>query len=216
MPDKRAVIFANGRIPNYERAAGLLLPDDYFIAADGGSLHALDMQVRPHVVIGDFDSLPEAEMTHLTMMGTIFWRFPPEKDETDLELALRYAVEAGYRRILVLGALGGRLDQTLGNLALLTSERFAGVEIRLDDGVESVCLVRSAVEIRGASGDTLSLIPWGAPVTGVVTSGLKYPLAGETLYPDQTRGVSNEMLSDTARVTVETGLLLCIHIRHEV
>lgn len=216
MPDNRVVIFANGRIPDYDRAFGLLLPDDYFIAADGGSLHALAMQVRPHVVVGDLDSLPEAEIHHLTMLGTIFWRFPSEKDETDLELALRYAIEAGYHRILVIGGLGGRLDQVLGNLSLLTNERFAPAEIRFDDGVEVAFFVRGAAEIHGAPGDTISLIPWGAPVTGIVTEGLKYRLAGETLHPDQTRGVSNEILAATAQVTTESGLLLVIHIRKEV
>lgn len=216
MSQNRVVIFANGHIPDYERAAALLLPDDYFIAADGGSLHALAMQIRPHVVVGDLDSLPEEQVHHLTLQGTIFWRFPTEKDETDLELALRYALEAGYQRLLVVGALGGRLDQVLGNLSLLTNERFAPAEIRFDDGVEVAFFVRGAAEIHGAPGDTISLIPWGAPVTGIVTEGLKYRLTGETLHPTRTRGVSNVMLEPTVRVTVESGLLLCIHIRHEV
>lgn len=214
LPD-RVILFANGRVPDYSKAFRLLQSGDYFIAANGGSRHALAMQVRPHVVVGDFDSIAESDIHHLTMQGTIFWRFPSEKDETDLELAIRYALQTGCRRMVVVGALGGRMDQTLGNLSLLTSERLLGVDIRCDDGIEEVFFVRSRASIRGAAGDVLSLIPWGGPATGIVTTGLKYTLESETLYPDQTRGISNVMLSDSAEVTLGAGLLLCIHTRKE-
>ncbi len=216
MSPNRAVIFSNGVIPDYTRATRLLRPDDYFIAADGGSLHALAMQIRPHVVIGDLDSLPEAQIHHLTMQGTIFWRFPAEKDETDLELALRYALESGYRRVLIMGALGGRPDQMLGNLALLTSPAMHAADVRCDDGHTEVFFIRDTAEISGQPGDVLSLLPWGGPVTGIVTHGLRYPLQSETLEPHRTRGISNEMLSTTALVTIASGLLLCIHTHSEV
>ncbi len=215
MSQDRVILFANGGVPDYTKVIRLLHKGDYFIAADGGSRHALAMQIRPHVVVGDFDSISEAEVHHLTMQGTIFWRFPAEKDETDLELAIRYALEAGYRRMLVVGALGGRVDQSLGNLSLLTSARLADVDIRCDDGLEEVVFIRDGATIHGAAGDMVSLIPWGGAVTGVVTANLKYPLASESSSDLCARGISNVMLSDFAEVRVGTGLLLCIHTRKE-
>ncbi len=123
---------------------------------------------------------------------------------------------AGHAKSLVIGALGGRLDQTLGNLSLLSDPRLSTYDIRLDDGVEEAFFTRSRCEIRGRPGEIVSLIPWGAEVTGISTEGLRWPLQSETLFPDRTRGISNEMLGETASISVEAGLLLVVHRRASV
>jgi thiamine pyrophosphokinase len=88
------------------------------------------------------------------------------------------------------------------------------VDIRLDDGLEQVFFCRSQAEIRGHPGDIVSLIPWGATaVQGVRTEGLRWALQAETLYPDKTRGISNEMLEASAHIRISAGLLLVIHRR---
>ena len=130
--------------------------------------------------------------------------------------ALRYAVELHPSAILIVGALGGRLDQTIANLSILTDPMLPKIDIHLDDGVEQAFFCRASagegkrVEVRGRSGDTVSLIPWQTPVDGVTTEGLQWPLYGETLYPDKSRGVSNRMLGESALVKIEKGLLLII------
>ena len=219
---KRAIIFANGHLPDLEAAHRLIRPDDFLIAADGGTRHALALGLLPSIVIGDLDSLTPDDGQRLEGSGVEIRQHPPNKDETDLELALRLALDTGYRSILVLAALGGRLDQTLGNLAMLTAPSLVEVDVRLDDGVEEAFFVRtqdkaSPLEanrrVEGCPGDTVSLIPWGSPTEGVITEGLRWPLRGETLYPDKTRGISNELLVETARVAVQSGLLLIIHHR---
>lgn len=210
---KRAIIFANGHLPDLEPARRLIRADDFIIAADGGTRHALALGLLPSIVIGDLDSLTSDDRQRLEGSGVKFRLYPPDKNETDLELALRFALEAGYRSILILAALGGRLDQSLGNLALLTDPSLAEVDVRLDDGIEEVFFVRKQADIQGRPGDTVSLLPWGSPAGGVTTEGLRWPLRGETLYPDKTRGVSNEMLGETASVTIQSGLLLVVHRR---
>ncbi|HEY3475158.1 MAG TPA: hypothetical protein VGK56_11150, partial [Anaerolineales bacterium] len=110
-------------------------------------------------------------------------------------------------------ALGGRLDQTLANITLLTDPRLASLDVRLDDGVEQILLCRDQVEVHGRRGDIVSLIPWQGAVTEVQTKDLKWPLHNETLYPDKTRGVSNEMTGDTTSVFIGSGLLLVVHRR---
>ena len=138
---------------------------------------------------------------------------PRDKDETDLELALNYAVENGYREIVIVAALGNRLDQTLGNLSLLSAVQLATRNVRLDDGVEEAFFCRARSEVRGRSGDLVSLIPWGGEVRGVCTEGLRWPLSDEILFPHKTRGISNEMTDALARVQIESGLLLIVHRR---
>ena len=136
-----------------------------------------------------------------------------DKDQTDLELALEHALALSPGAILIVGALGRRLDHTLGNLSLLTDPRLDRIDCRLDDGVEEACFCRGGCEIRGAPGDLVSLIPWGMPVTGVHTQGLRWPLVGGVLRPDKTLGISNEMLGESATVRLEAGPLLVVHRR---
>jgi len=213
----RAVIFVNGHIPDLELVRRLTRPGDTLLAADGGTRHALAIGLTPSVVIGDLDSLTDDDRRKLDAAGTEIRRYPRDKNETDFELALHYAVEAGYREILLVAALGNRLDQTLGNLALLTDPSLVGLHVRVDDGVEQVYFARrgTQAQVEGSPGDLVSLIPWGGEVTGVVTDGLRWPLRGETLYPYKTRGISNELLGKSASVNLKSGLLLVIHHRQE-
>lgn len=212
----RALIFVNGILPNRAAARRLLRPDDLILAADGGARHALVLGVTPAFIIGDLDSLTEEDKEQALARKARLLTYPPMKDQTDLELTLDYALERGCRQIRIVAALGGRLDQTLANLSLLTDPRLAEVDVRLDDGVEEALFIRQHVELEGAPGDTVSLLPWGGTVEGIVTEGLRWPLRGEALFPERTRGVSNEMLSNKASIQVAKGLLLCVHLRRSL
>lgn len=209
----RALIFANGHLPSLRAARALIQPGDRLIAADGGARHLMRLGLTPAVVVGDMDSLTETELAQLEQAGARLVRYPKDKDETDLELALGAALAEGWRSVRVVGALGGRLDQTLGNLALLAQALPRGVDLRLDDGVEEVFLVRGYMEVEGEAGDVVSLLPLGGPARGVTTHALQYSLAGETLLAERTRGISNVMLGSRAGVEVMDGVLICVHRR---
>ena len=207
----RAIIFANGELPDPAAVRPLLRPDDWIIAADGGTRHALACGRPPHLVVGDLDSLGADQRARLEADGTEFLTYPADKDETDLELALLHAVAHGAGEIVVAGALGGRLDQTLANIQLLARPELCSVGVWITDGRQTARLVREEIELQGAAGDRVSLIPFDGDVRGVRTDGLAWPLAGETLHFGQTRGVSNLMTGARAHVQVAAGLLLCIH-----
>jgi thiamine pyrophosphokinase len=210
----RAVIFANGILSDAQTVKSILHSDDLLIAADGGARHALALGLVPAVLIGDLDSILKADRIRLEAADTQIRQYPQDKNETDLELALQFAVNAGVREILIVAALGGRLDQTLGNLSLLTGPEFAALDLRVDDGVEQAWFVRQRTELRGRPGELVSLIPWSGEVHGVTTSGLRWPLQSETLFPDRTRGISNELVGETALVEIKSGLLLLVHRRN--
>lgn len=213
MPENRAVVFANGHIANLAAAQALIKRGDWLVAADGGARHLMNMGLMPHLVVGDLDSLTRKEVNLLEQAGVQFERYPVEKDETDLELALRAVQVAGYRSAVIIGGWGGRLDQTLANIMLLQNERFAGLDLRLDDGVEEVFFIRQRAEINGKSGDTVSLLALSLAVAGIRTVGLRYPLRGETLTMGKTRGISNVMVADLAVIEHTGGKLICFHSR---
>ncbi len=209
MFQKRIIIFANGELPNKEKSRALLREDDFIIAADGGTRHALALGLTLNLIIGDMDSLPvnfEPSALNIELR-----RFPRDKNETDLELAIQHALTLCPQEIIILAALGGRLDQTLGNIALISDLRSSACSLKLNDGLEEVFFCFEHSQIHGTSGDTVSLIPWQGEVTGIVTTGLKWPLQNETLYPQKTRGISNEMTCEEAMVQVKSGLLLIVH-----
>src|SRR5207248_10328649 len=136
---------------------------------------------------------------------------PPEKDETDLELGLRYVVQRGARRVAVLGALGGRVDHELANLLLLAAPLLDGIDAVILDRRTRVAAIKDKLELTGRPGDLLSLLPVTASATGIVTEGLKYRLNGDTLLLGPARGISNVFVQEHIAVRLATGVLLAIH-----
>ncbi len=210
---QRIIIFANGDLPDLNKARALLREDDYILCADGGARHALALGLTPNLVIGDMDSLEKDEWKKLEESNVPVELYPRDKNETDLELALDRAIELEPKEIIIVAALGGRLDQTLGNIAILNNRYLVTRNIRLDDGVEEIFFCQSQALVHGRSGDIVSLIPWGNPVHGIQTQGLRWSLNNETLHPEKTRGISNEMLGDVVNIEISSGALLIIHRR---
>jgi thiamine pyrophosphokinase len=208
----RAIIFANGPMADLEAARAALRLGDRLIAADGGLRHLRALGLTPHVLVGDLDSVDPAEAEALEAAGVPVQRHPARKDETDLELALRLALAEGARDVSILGALGGRWDQTLANLLLLAHPDLRSMRVRLLDGTQQVYLVQGETVIEGQPGDTVSLVPLGGDAQGVTTTGLEYPLSGGTLPFGGTLGISNVLVARTATVRVESGLVACVVI----
>jgi thiamine pyrophosphokinase len=210
----KSLIFANGDLGDgvlvrraLDEAHGALL-----IAADGGARAAAHYGVTPQVVIGDMDSIAPDMLAGLVAGGTLALRHPPAKDETDLELALLYAVEQGARWIRVIGAAGGRLDQTLSNVYLLALPALRDVDVRLVTGSEETSLLLPGeIVINGVAGDTVSLLPVSGAAHGVTTEGLAYPLRDEALTFGPARGVSNVMTGARATVQLRDGALIVVH-----
>lgn len=209
----RAVIFANGEITDIALVKPLIRADDFIVSADGGMryIHALDLQ--PHLIIGDMDSISPALLDYAKNNEIQIMRFPTAKDETDLELAVGEVKVRGFDACLVIGALGGRTDQTLANVWMLAHADSTEMTLEFDDGCESLNLIRDHIIITGNEGDTVSLIPLFPSVSGITTSGLLFPLVNESLYPEQTRGISNVMTGKKAEINIESGKLLCVRRR---
>jgi thiamine pyrophosphokinase len=208
----RAIVIANGHIGNLEISRVQTWLYDLVICADGGAQHALTLGLAPDVVVGDLDSLDGDLRARLEDEGCQVLVHPPRKDETDLELALRYAIDHGVDEILILGALGGRIDQALANILLLALPELEGIKTHIVAGDQEMFLIRGQAFIEGQVGDTVSLLPIAGDVTGITAEGLEYPLQHGTLKFGPTLGISNVLTAPVAWVQVEQGLLLCVHI----
>ncbi len=211
----QVLIFANGDLQPGEWLQPILERATVIIAADGGARHVVGLSRFPDVVIGDFDSITEDVRQHLGRHEIEIVQAPAAKDETDLELALLYAIEHYDLPITVLAGLGGRLDQMFANLLLLMHPRLMGRDISFMTEHQRTWIIEQACAISGSPGDKVSLIPLGGDVYVKSTSGLRWPLENERLLFGPARGVSNEMTGDVAYVSIAQGHLLCVHTEQE-
>ena len=217
-----ALVVADGEVPS--RAA---LDDAWpgwddgvslIVAADGGALRAAAMGLIPAVVVGDLDSLDAAEVARLEATGIPIERTSVDKDESDAELAVLAAIARGAGRITVLGAFGGpRLDHALANVWLLSHPALRSLDACLLDARVRIRLLDATAgpvraTIAGRIGDLVTLLPFAGAASGITTSALRYPLAGETLEPGPARGLSNVRLEAVATVELRGGRLLVVEV----
>ena len=184
---------------------------DMVIGVDGAAAVLVKHALWPNVLVGDFDSADDADVEKIGAMGTRLVRLPAHKNETDTEVAMNLALEAGASDIVLLGALGLRLDHALGNLNMLIKAHRAGVSCRIIDEVHEITVVRNEYELHGRVGQIVSLLPMAGDVT-ITATGLAYPLEGLLLRSDAARGISNIIAESPARLCISGGYALVIKI----
>lgn len=203
----KAAVISYGNITDFEFHRRLLKGYDLIICADGGAVYAKRMGIKPHAVIGDFDSCNEKSIQCLKGVNIV--RYPCEKNETDTHLAVEYALHEGADHVLMTGAIGSRIDHTLANLGLLVLITEKGATGEIVDEYNRISMVRDRTLIKG-KGTVVSLLPYGGSVTGITLKGFKYPVTDFTLNMGDTRGISNVLTEHVGNISIKEGLLLVI------
>ena len=201
--ESRIAMLCSAPIANLPKIKEKIIQFPILIAVDGGANHCHAMDLRPHLLVGDLDSI--APHVLKAFCDVPQKRYPSEKDKTDLEIALELAMHPGIERITVFGAVGGRVDHTMGNFILLS--RYPG-KVFLESETELIFVIHGQVELSTEPGQTLSLIPLNGPVTGITTQGLKWPLKEEMLSKNF-MGISNLTTESKVSISVKEGDLLC-------
>jgi len=191
---------------------------DLLLAADGGSLLYLQAGILPQKVIGDLDSLSRTAVRRLKAAGVPFLTFPPEKDQSDLQLALEEALGKGAGSVTIYGGSSRtfplRPDHVLININLLLWGKKQGLKIKWFLNAKTLLFFADAeTELEAAPGDTVSLVPFSAKVEQVTLEGFVYPLKAETLYRDDSRGLSNVLKNSRGKIRLGAGLLLVCVIK---
>ncbi len=209
----RAHIFANS--PHREKTGSRILTGkeaDLIIAVDGGAEQCRQLNITPNLLIGDLDSISPQLAREYTHSGVEIIRHPSRKDATDLELALDLAMTRGAGDAELFGVLGGRWDMSLSNVMLAASEKYSRMRISLYDGTCRMHIIHggSTLNFKGVPGQITSLIPLSDNVQGVTITGFEYLLKNSTLLFGSSRGISNILLKTEGRITLKSGILLCI------
>lgn len=211
MPGKTCYIMAGGELLGapylYEE---FLLDRKPLFAADRGGEYLWQWDLAPAMIAGDFDSIDHPTLKEMQKAGVPWQKYPEEKDETDLEIMAKIVLKKGFLRINILGAWGGRPDQTLGSIAVLHKIKKKGAHGLLLNPWNSVEMIGKRICLNPKPGVDFSLLPWAGPVRGLNIRGCKYNGQDLILNPDETRGLSNRIESQAGHIEFEEGLLLLI------
>ncbi|MBQ2819268.1 MAG: thiamine diphosphokinase [Clostridia bacterium] len=204
---KRCVIVGGADINNYEYIKDCLGDEDYIIFCDSGLKHMEGLGVGPSLIVGDFDSFEDPRLDVETIV------LPCEKDDTDTVYGVREGIKRGFDDFLIIGAVGARLDHTLGNLYILSMLQSFGKRGRIIDDYSEMELVTASPAMVDDSFSFFSLVNITGKAKGVTIKNAKYPLENAEITCSYQYGISNEVLvGKTAEISVKDGALLLIKV----
>ncbi len=205
---KRCVVIGGADILNYTDAKKYLSEDDFYIFCDCGLRHTAGLGVEPDLIVGDFDSHKNPHLEVETIV------LPTEKDDTDTVFAVKEAVKRGYEDFFILGAIGQRLDHTLGNVSILKMLFDKGFKALIADDYCEMQIVGKETQYIPDSYPYFSLINIFGKATGITVKNAKYPLKNAEITCDYQYGVSNEVIKGKeAEVSVGNGTLLLVKVK---
>lgn len=211
---KRCLIITGGKLDL--SFAGSFLGQETFdkvIAVDAGLEAVKALGLEPDMIVGDFDTVRPEVLAYYRRMEHIVWdTHQPEKDETDTELALRTAMETGVSDMVILGATGGRLDHSIGNIHLLYACLQKGVKASIVDEKNRLYILDQGKTYRSSEiwGKYISFLPLTEEVHGITLKGFKYPLTNRDIRIGTSLCISNELEAETGTITFRDGALICV------
>ena len=202
---KRCVIVGGADINNYEYIKSCLQNDDFIVFCDSGLKHLESLQVKPGLIVGDFDS---HDNPHLDVETIVL---PCEKDDTDTVFAVKEAIKRGFDDFLLIGVVGARLDHTLGNVSILLMLDKAGKKGKIIDDFSEMEIISNEPAYVDDSFAYFSLLNITGVAKGITIENAKYPLVNAEITSEYQYGISNEVLQgNKAKVGVKKGELLLI------
>ncbi len=204
MQNKICYIFAAA--PGSECSGVEFSANRYVISADGGYPLAVSLGIKPDVLIGDFDTYkgkvsPDCEVL----------KYPPEKDDTDTMLAVKLALNRGFRHIVICGGMGGRLDHTIANIQTLRYIMKHGAYGELAGDGNFALLQGPGVKVYSKrNGYCFSMFSYTEECSGLTATGFKYPLKNAVLKSSFPLGISNQIIGKSGIVSLEKGIILII------
>ena len=205
--NNRCVLVGGADINNCQYIRSLLREDDFVICCDSGLRHTERLQIKPSLIVGDFDSYADPHLDTETIT------LPCEKDDTDTVYAAKEAVRRGYRDFLLVGVAGGRLDHTLGNLSILLYLDSAGCRGSIVDDYSQMEIVSQESAYITGDHPYFSLLNISGCAKGVCIKGAEYPLDNGEINCEYQYGISNRVLpGGRAEVKLGEGRLLLVKV----
>ena len=205
----KTFIICNGEITDYKYCQNLIEKGDFIICADGGTRHAYNMKLLPNLIMGDLDSSQISYIEYYKNKGVEIIKYPRDKDKTDTHICVLHALEFSSQ-IILLGALGSRLDHSLANISLLKLGFKKNIPISIEDYQNQVFLIQDNINIKGKPGEFFSLLPLTDTVEGILVKGAQYELSDAKMSIGNPFGISNVFLDEEVFISIKKGYLIII------
>lgn len=209
----KCIIIASGEIEYTRNISRIIRDAQLIICADGGARHLKALDIVPHVMIGDFDSIHKNDLDFFQKKDVRMISYPPQKDQTDSELCIDWAIENNATDITLLGMTGTRMDHTLANIFLLKKIAEKNIPARIINEHNEIHVAIKDIQVTGNIGEILSLVPVTQKVTGVTVKGLEYPLENAVMYMGSSLGISNVFKQTVVSISIKDGMLIVIKSR---
>ena len=217
----KALIFLNGDEENLSYAGEYIDGQTLLVGCDGGTDRIIESGLKPHAVIGDFDSiknLPKQIKTlassqygkEILISGTVYIKYPGDKDFLDSEAAIDFAVRQNSGEIILVNTIGNQLDHILGTVILLSKPKYRNLNIQIITPTQKMYIARDTTVFFGKKGDKISLIPLYEPVKVESSSGLKYDPSKYNMSLQDNLGISNELTNKKAALHISKGRFLVV------
>ena len=206
----KGLIICGGSVEDTQYLKRYLNDIDLVICADRGGMYAKQMGIMPHLLLGDMDSIPKDVLNYYRENKIEMELFPSEKDMTDSEIAIWRAVSMGCDELVIMGAVGSRIDHSMANICMLKKLLEKNIKAVIVNKNNEIRLINDSIELTKDEGYCVSLLPLTKKVSGITTKGLYYSLNDGELEMGISLGVSNEFAYDVAKITIKEGLLLVI------
>jgi len=207
----RCIIFANGEYGELGAYEGIFRDSDTILCADGGANYTFQLGIKPDCIIGDLDSIQPEVREYYETKAVMFKKFPPRKDFTDIQLALDLAIEWNADEIIMLGAMGKRLDHTLANLYSGIDLVRKGIKISHYSPDCRVYIINQELIIEGWPGDIVSVLALTDEVQGATEVGFEYSLTSSIMENSKPYAVSNVLAGDRGVIGIQSGILAVFH-----
>ena len=213
VPQEPVVLVAGGRAPTLAWLTELARIYPVW-AIDRGADVCQAAGLNPQILLGDADSATGEAWQWLTGLATPVLRYPADKDDSDLQLALRELTrQRPGSAALLTGGWGGRFDHAWSNVSSLIQAMDQGLgPAALIDQAETMFLLSGGQQLTFEFVHVpkiISLIPLAPTCEQVFSSGVHWPLNGARLSLHEPAAISNRLAKDSQQIMVglQSGIL---------
>ncbi|WP_291632748.1 thiamine diphosphokinase [Clostridium sp.] len=206
----KVIIISGGKPPSKELLIKEIMANTFLIGADSGANCLYDYNIKPNLLVGDFDSIDKKVLEYFKKNNCIIDIYPEEKDFTDTEIAVEKALCMKPKEIVFLGCTGSRVDHLLGNIGMLKICLENGIKACIKDENNNIRLIDAGTTLKGTVGDTFSVQSYGDEIIGLTIEGAKYPLNDYNLKVGQSITISNEFAAPLVQLKFKAGTLMII------
>jgi len=201
--NKKCLIFLNGVIEDYDYIKNKIVDEYFIIAVDGGLKHIMELELYPDLILGDFDSSVFSEA--LKYRKAEIKKYNKDKNFTDGEIAINYAIKEKFDEVMIIGALGNRMDHTFSNVFMLEKLNDNNIIGTIIEKNNEINYLNKKIIINGNGFKYFSIVPISKKIEGLIIKNAKYDLDNEIILRTQTRGISNEFINKDVLISIIEG-----------